>query len=203
MIKDFFTTLTVLALSLFIIAAVPNDTDAAIYEDTLRLHILANSDNEEDQNLKLLIRDKVLQKYGERLKNSDSIEEAISLGDSLVDSIKTDVDLWIEEAGFDYTAQVKITEEWYDTRNYEDFSLPCGYYTSMQITLGESKGKNWWCVMYPPLCLDLATENAPSDDGIIDYTKEELTLIESGGYSIKFRIIEIASKIANHLTKNS
>ena len=73
----------------------------------------------------------------------------------------------------------------------------------MQITLGDAEGKNWWCVMYPPLCLDLATEDAPADDGIIDYTKEELTLIESKGYSIKFRLIEVVSKIAGHLTKNS
>ncbi len=193
----------VLALSLFIIAAVPNDSDAAIYEDTLRLHILANSDSEEDQSLKLLIRDKVLEKYGEILKRGDSVEGAISLGESLVEDIRADVDSWIAEEGFGYTSGVKITEEWYDTREYEGFSLPCGYYYSMQITLGEAEGKNWWCVMYPPLCLDLATENAPADDGIIDYTKEELTLIESKGYSVKFRLIELVSRIAGHLTKNS
>lgn len=203
MIKDFFTTLMVLALSLLIIAAVPNDSDAAIYEDTLRLHILANSDSEQDQSLKLLIRDKLLEKYGEILKSGEGIEGAIELGKSLVEDIKADVDTWIAEEGFDYTSKVKITEEWYDTREYEDFSLPCGYYYSMQITLGEAEGRNWWCVMYPPLCLDLATEKAPADDGIIDYTKEELTLIESRGYSIKFRIIEVVSKIAGHLTKNS
>ena len=193
----------VLALSLFIIAAVPNDSDAAIYEDTLRLHILANSDSEEDQSLKLLIRDKVLEKYGEILKRGDSVEGAISLGESLVEDIRADVDSWIAEEGFGYTSGVKITEEWYDTREYEGFSLPCGYYYSMQITLGEAEGKNWWCVMYPPLCLDLATEKAPADDGIIDYTKEELTLIESKGYSVKFRLIELVSRIAGHLTKNS
>lgn len=203
MIKDFLSTLTVIALCLFVMAAVPNDGDAAIYEDTLRLHILANSDSEEDQTLKLLIRDKVLNKYGERLKTSESIDGAIALGKTLSGNIKEDVDRWIAEEGYDYTSQVKITEEWYDTREYEDFSLPCGYYYSMQITLGEAKGKNWWCVMYPPLCLDLATEKAPADDGIIDYTKEELTLIESRGYSIKFRLIEIVSRIANQLTKNS
>ena len=203
MIKDFFTTLMIIALSLFIIAAVPNDSDAAIYEDTLRLHILANSDSDEDQSLKLLIRDKVLGKYGEILKTGESVEGAISLSESLVGDIKADVDLWIAEEGYNYTADVKITEEWYDTREYEDFSLPCGYYQSMQITLGDAEGKNWWCVMYPPLCLDLATEDAPADDGIIDYTKEELTLIESKGYSIKFRLIEVVSKIAGHLTKNS
>ena len=81
MIKDFFTTLMIIALSLFIIAAVPNDSDAAIYEDTLRLHILANSDSEEDQSLKLLIRDKVLGKYGEILKTGESVEGAISLSE--------------------------------------------------------------------------------------------------------------------------
>ena len=92
MIKDFFTTLMVLALSLLIIAAVPNDSDAAIYEDTLRLHILANSDSEQDQSLKLLIRDKLLEKYGEILKSGEGIEGAIALGKSLVADIKADVD---------------------------------------------------------------------------------------------------------------
>ena len=90
---------------------------------------------------------------------------------------------------------IKLGEEWYETRDYDGFSLPCGYYTSLRILIGEGEGKNWWCVMYPPLCTELASESAPADDGLIDYTKEEMILISSGKYNIKFKILEDLSRV--------
>ncbi len=170
-----------------IIAVIPTDGDAEIYADTLRLHILANSDEQFDQELKLSVRDKILEKYGSILSRSASIEEAEQIAREHTSDIKEDVDTWVREAGYNYESEIVIGREWYDTREYENFTLPAGYYTSMRVLLGEGEGKNWWCVMYPPLCLDAATE--PIRSG---YTVNEETLI-SGKYVVKFKILEMLS----------
>ena len=79
------------------------------------------------------------------------------------------------------------------TRNYESFSLPKGYYTSLKIVIGRGEGKNWWCVMFPPLCLDMATESAPADDAVKKYSSEEFILVSKNGYNAKFKVLEIIS----------
>ena len=185
--------LTVLAITL-IIALMPTEKEGAIYQDTVRLHILANSDSEEDQALKLVIRDKLLEKYGTKLSSARSTDEAISNIEDLELDIEADVNTWIRENGKSYACDVKLGEEWYETREYEDFTLPCGYYTSLRVMLGDAEGKNWWCVMYPPLCLDLATSDAPGDDAVVNYSKEETRLISKKGYNVKFKILELISE---------
>lgn len=190
LIKYAFTILIVTML----IAVIPTEAEGEIYDDTIRLHILANSDSGEDQELKIKIRDKILLKYGGMLGEGNSVSEAKGKIESLIPEIEADVKQWINELGYSYNATAVIGEEWYDTREYEDFTLPAGYYTSLRIIIGSGKGQNWWCVMYPPLCLDMATESAPYDDGVIDYTKEEIFLIKSGKYKIKFKILEDLSR---------
>ena len=188
---------------ILVLAAMPTEKEGAIYRDTVRLHILANSDTEADQELKLTIRDKLLEKYGTELSDSEDKDNAVATLSELESQIKSDVDAWIKEAGSEYESYIELGVEWYDTREYEDFTLPCGYYTSARILLGEGEGKNWWCVMYPPLCLDLATEDAPSDDAIIGYTKEEISLISKNGYNVKFKILELISESIAFSSKNS
>ena len=178
-----------------VLCVMPTEAEGEIYEDTLRLHILANSNSEEDQALKLNIRDRVLEKYGSMLKVDNSISEAKNKTETLLPDIKHDVEVWIAELGYDYTAEAYLGEEWYDTREYESFTLPAGNYVSLRIIIGSGEGKNWWCVMYPPLCLDVATESSPADDGIIDYSKEEISLIQNGKYQIKFKILEDLSRV--------
>ncbi len=170
-----------------IFTAIPTECEAAIYEDTIRLHILAQSDSEVDQSTKLAVRDRVLEKYGALLSSAVSIDEADRIVREYKAGIKRDVDDWLFELGENYTAEVDIGREWYDTREYDGFSLPSGYYISLRIILGEGEGQNWWCVMYPPLCLDIATSR------VDEYTKEEANLI-GGKYIIKFKILEILSK---------
>lgn len=177
----------ILVATLFI-AVMPTDAEAAIYEDTVRLHILANSDSTEDQTLKLKIRDSILEKYGKTLSAFESIEDAEKeLADELSD-IESFADSKIRELGYDYKTNVTLVNEWYDTRHYEDFSLPSGYYTSLKIVIGEGGGENWWCVMYPPLCLDAATTNKSYSDA------EELLI--SKKYNVKFKVLELISEIA-------
>ena len=191
-IKFLINVLLTLALTLGV-AALPTDRDGEIYEDTLRLHILANSDSGCDQALKYAIRDKLLVKYGEALKGAESFADAEERIGAMLPEIERDVDGWISEAGYSYKSHVTLGVEWYDTREYEDFTLPRGYYTSLRVMLGEAEGQNWWCVMYPPLCLDVASEDAPGDDAVVGYSREEYLLVKDSGYNVKFKLLEVFS----------
>ena len=195
------STIAIVMVATLLLAVIPTEGEAEIYEDTLRLHILAASDSEEDQRIKLEIRDRVLSKYAEELSHYGSINEAEGAITALLPGIEEDVDVWLSELGCDDECEVTLGCEWYDTREYGDFSLPRGYYTSLRILIGGGGGRNWWCVMFPPMCLDIATEDAPADDAAIGYTDEEVKLISSRGYSIKFKLLELVSDAVSKLSK--
>jgi stage II sporulation protein R len=183
-----------LLIATLIVAVMPTEAEAEIYEDTLRLHILAEDDSEGAQAVKLEIRDRLLSEYGTLLCTSGDVEAAIENAQGLLPEIEAACERWCRELGAPADVAVTLTEEWYGTREYESFTLPAGYYRSMRVIIGDGEGRNWWCVMYPPLCLGIATENAPSDDGILDYTREEISLIENRGYQVKFKLLEIISE---------
>ena len=168
---------------------IPTEAEAAIYKDTIRLHILAPSDSTEDQTLKLKIRDRVLQKYGYILNETNSIENAARITEERIGDIEDDVHLWIRELGYSYTARVEIKNEWYSTREYADFTLPAGEYLSLKITIGEGEGQNWWCVMYPPMCLDASVKTES------EYTAAEESLIKNDQYRVKFKLLEVSSEL--------
>lgn len=182
-------------ISTIVIAAIPTEAEAAIYEDTIRLHILAPSDSAEDQKLKLDIRDRLLAKYSDELGYADDIIFAKAKIAGELNSIAADCESWVKEAGFDYSATAELCEEWYGTREYSDFTLPQGSYTSLKITLGSGEGANWWCVMYPPMCLDVATEEVHAE-----YTDDEYRLISKSGYRVKFKMLEVINEIARGAT---
>ena len=189
--KKFAIGILSILTAMLIVAALPTEADAEIYSDTLRLHILAASDSDEDQALKLRVRDGILAEYSAELSEVTDLEDArVTLEARLPDIIAT-VERIVAEAGYDYTVTASLGEEWYDTRDYGEMSLPRGVYTSLIIRIGKGQGRNWWCVMYPPMCLDLATD-APSDDWTSGYTGEELSLI-SGKYRVKFKLLELIS----------
>ena len=187
-----------LLASTLLIAALPTEAEAQIYEDTVRLHILANSDSKEDQALKLKIRDRLLEKYGTLLSSQSSAGGAAKEIQEQLPEIKNDVSRWIREYGYSYSVRVTLTDEWYETREYESFRLPKGIYKSLKIIIGDGGGKNWWCVMYPPLCTAIASEKAPPDE-INDYSSEEILLISNRKYTVKFKILEILTEA---FTKN-
>ncbi len=176
-----------ICIATLFIAVIPTDADYAVYDDTVRLHILANSDEKEDQSLKLALRDAVLERYGEELSVFESSDAAVERLSLRLDEIRSFSDMTIEEMGFDYKTEVTLTKEWYDTREYEGFTLPKGYYTSLRIMIGKAEGQNWWCVMYPPLCLDVALSDKA-------YTKEEEFLVTKR-YNVKFKILELISEL--------
>ena len=121
-------------------------------------------------------------------KSSDEAKDKIKDAESL---IKADCEKWIHEEGYDYSVSVNLTYEWYETREYSDFILPAGEYASLKIIIGEGEGQNWWCVMYPPLCLDAAISKSD-----VKYSDEEYKLISKSGYRVKFKLLEVVSSIA-------
>lgn len=184
--KILMPTIMILLATLFI-AVMPTEAECAIYEDTVRLHILANSDSEEDQNLKLALRDAILSEYGKELSGFQNAEDAEWNLCSKISEIEEFSKEKISELGYNYDVSVTLSEEWYDTRHYESFSLPKGYYSSLQIKIGEAEGKNWWCVMYPPLCLDASLAKG-------GYTDAENALVTKK-YNVKFKILELISEL--------
>lgn len=193
--KSIMGAVIAILFSVLVMTAIPTEKEGAIYEDTLRLHILANSNSKADQELKLAVRDRLLEKYGSLLSYKESKSGAVEAVCELKEEIKEDVDTWIKEAGYGYTSEVLLGTEWYERREYEGFALPEGYYTSLRVMLGASEGENWWCVMYPPLCLDVACERADADDALLGYNGEETRLITAGKYTVKFKVLELVSEI--------
>ena len=189
--KKIVTGVLSLLLAVLIIAAIPTEADAEIYSDTLRLHILAASDSDADQALKLRVRDGILAEYSAQLSEVGDREDARAAREARLPDIVATAERIVAEAGYDYRVTASLGEEWYDTRDYGELSLPRGVYTSLIIKIDEGQGRNWWCVMYPPMCLDLATDG-PSDDWASGYTGEELSLI-SGKYRVKFKLLEMIS----------
>ena len=145
--KSFICTVTLLLAITMLIAILPTESEAAIYNDTVRLHILANSDEDIDQNTKLCVRDYLLKNYSESLNAEGGADTARKKAEALLPEIERDINGYLHSLGIDYGCTLTLGEEWYDTREYENFTMPKGIYTSLIVKLGNASGKNWWCVM--------------------------------------------------------
>lgn len=166
-----------------------------IRDDVVRLHILANSDSEEDQAVKLLVRDALLQS-GEKLFSGlvtkDDAEQAIKEDKENLEAAANRV---LKENGFEYTSYIYLTEEYFATREYEEFTLPAGKYFAVRVILGKGEGHNWWCVMYPPLCIPAASGKTDID-AILG--RNGARLIRSNPkYEIRFKAVELFERIRN------
>lgn len=196
-LSDALFYLCIVALALFLISALPNDEDMAIYDSVIRLHVLANSDSDEDQALKLEIRDAILEEFGETLASYDSVDDASEKLSSLIEEIEAFAKEEIVARGYEYDASVTLSREDYPTRVYEnDISLPAGNYRSLRVIIGEGEGANWWCVLFPPLCLSASFgENLDSDESIpVGLTYEQYKLISGSDdpqYVLKFKLLEL------------
>ncbi len=182
------------ALGLIISVVVFNFTAFArdcreIRKNTLRLHVIANSDSEEDQALKLLVRDRILKETGDLFLNSQDKDESISLAKENMELIISAAKDEILKAGKDQEVTAEICEMFFETRVYGDVTMPAGRYNALRVKIGESKGKNWWCVLFPPLCLPSCT----ADD-------EALALLEpvsreNANFKVKFYFVEVLERI--------
>lgn len=164
----------------------------SIEQDVFRMHILANSDSEEDQALKLCVRDKLLEKSDEFFGECKTLEEMKYCAEEKKDEINLVVLDVIHENGFNYTAQTQVVNMEFDTREYGDITMPAGTYDALRVTIGEAEGHNWWCVMYPPLCLP-AAENVKADINIAYeyFDEDQLDIMENpNDYEVKFKCVE-------------
>lgn len=158
----------------------------------VRLHVLAVSDEENEQRIKLGVRDAVLEYISPYLENARSSEDAKRIINSNLGGIKSAA----EAAAYGRRVTVTLSEEYYPTREYEGFALPAGRYDSLRVILGDGQGHNWWCVVFPPLCISAAQQEkaleAMSDDtrGIV---------ADGEGYQVKFRIVELWNELMEKL----
>lgn len=165
-----------------------------ISSKVFRLHILANSDSDEDQALKLKVRDKILSVSEDLYGNCSSVEDAVNISKKNIKLFKETAQKVIAFYGYEYDTRVYVTKEYFNTRVYDDFTLPAGIYDSLKIEIGEGKGHNWWCVMFPSVCLSGCT-----DDFDETLTPEEQEMIKSGKYIVRFKAVEIYEKIKSKI----
>ena len=164
----------------------------SISEKVFRLHIIANSDSDSDQALKLKVRDEILKASRQLFSNCSSVEEARRRAENNIESFTSVANETISKYGYDYSVRVFTDKEYFDTRKYDGFTLPAGIYNCLKIVIGAGKGHNWWCVMFPAVCISGCTD---SFDGYL--SEDEKNLIENDKYIIKFKIVEIYEELIN------
>ena len=174
--------------------AVSNNISSSVF----RLHVIANSDSVEDQSLKYKVRDKILEYTNTLIDvNSISKEDIINIANQNIDILKSIAQNTVYENGFNYNVNISIGNFYFPTKYYGDISLPAGYYDALRVEIGNAKGQNWWCVMFPPLCFVDVTSGIVPDDSKENLQEnlpgEEYDLISSDSEEIqfKFKLVEI------------
>lgn len=164
----------------------------------LRMHVIANSDSDIDQELKLKVRDAVLAEGKEIFDGSVTADDAKSKILPETERLRKAALTVIENEGFSYDVKITVGNEYFNTRTYDNsVTLPAGYYTAVKVIIGEGKGHNWWCVMFPPMCLPAASKECEISDVL---EKEEVRIVEGGSkYKFKFKIVEIYEKISEKM----
>lgn len=182
-----------LVCCMLLLGVLPVSGEEQIYESVIRLHVLANSDSEEDQADKLLVRDALLAAYREELAGG-TVEEAAGRVEALLPAIKELAEKTLAEQGRAREVTVTFTQEVYPERVYEDLHFPAGTYRSLRVLIGEGEGKNWWCVLFPPLCVGAASEDvaitAPTEPPAGMNAAAWDLVSANGKYRIRFRVLE-------------
>ena len=178
-------------------------SQAALADQVIRLHVLANSDSEADQALKLKVRDRVLETASDYFVPGATLEETRAvLTEHLADLAAAGADQVAQE-GYRYPVTVSLEDNyWFPTKQYTDFALPAGEYTALRVVIGEGDGQNWWCVVFPPLCLGSVSETAAQTALSDGFTQDQVSLItgEDEGYVVKFEAIELWEEFQHWLS---
>ena len=209
-IKRFFVVLILFALFVFISAlSYVNAVSEDISNSVFRLHVIANSDSDEDQELKYKVRDEVLEYMNKISSDCSSKEEVINLAYEHQDEFKQIAEQVIKDNSYDYSVNISIGNFDFPTKDYGDISLPAGNYDALRIEIGEASGQNWWCVMFPPLCfVDVTSGVVPDDSKEVikeNLNEEEYDLVsdkESSDIKFKFSLIEFFKGISFAKTSN-
>lgn len=193
------TVIVILCVLFLFIGLMPVHGESEIYDSVLRLHVIANSDSDEDQSLKLKVRDAVLEAGEDIFSDCVSREDAIAAVEENIDLIESVALNTINEEGYPYSVSVEIGEEDYPTKSYGSLCFPSGEYLSLRIVIGEGAGENWWCVLFPPMCLAASSAKTSDEDAFISVglNKDQYGIItetDKPTYNVRFRILEVIEK---------
>jgi len=178
----------------------------SIKDKIIRLHVVANSDSPEDQAIKLYIRDVIIKELKPKLENFKAQEEVKNFITSNIDNLKIKVEEEMKRIGKNYPVDIELGSFQFPTKVYGPLSFPAGSYQALNIKIGEAKGKNWWCVMFPPLCFVDIAQGVVSEEVLEEFKEildeDELELLKSGknnneedNVKIKFKLVEMAKNI--------
>ena len=199
--RKLLTVIVCLCLIVTLAGLLPIHNEAKIYDSVLRLHVVANSDSEEDQALKLKVRDAIIEVTGRAVEECRTQDEAIAAINGVMDEIETAAREVIAREGYGYDVVVELGEEYYPTRTYESCAFPEGKYVSLRVLIGEATGQNWWCCLFPPLCLSASTpvsdeenEEAFISVGLSSEQYKVITESDTPKYRARFKILEVVSR---------
>lgn len=174
---------------------------ADIADKLIRFHVIANSDSDEDQALKLKVRDKIIDGMAAKLENAESLDEARQILISNIDEVNNIAEEVILAEGYDYDVKTMLSNENFPDKIYGDYIFPQGNYEAYRVIIGEGMGQNWWCVMFPPLCfVDESKKTIDSDkldESISSIQSEKEKKQNEINIKFKFKIIEVFKKIFN------
>ena len=180
----------------------PVHGESEIYDTVVRLHVIANSDSDSDQALKLLVRDEVIAVVSPAVEDCKTQAEAIAAIEEISDEINAAARDVVEREGYDYDVSVELGREHYPTKTYESCAFPEGEYISLRVNIGKGEGQNWWCCLFPPLCLSSATpdDEASNEDAFISVglTPDQYKVItesDTPKYKVRFKILEVFGKL--------
>ena len=169
-----------------------------ITDTVFRLHILANSDSEADQSLKLKVRDAVLEECSYLFENCKNAEQSAAAAEENIDFIKATAEKVIAENNRNYQVECEVTKMYFTERVYNSVTMPAGEYSALRITIGEAQGKNWWCVMFPPLCVPVASGEIEDYSDV--FSAEEMEMLNNPEkYEYRFYILELIGKLEDYI----
>ena len=182
-----------LIIAVLMTAAPFYDSCRELYDDILRVHIVPNSDSAADQSLKLAVRDRVVTQCAAFYDGCDSKESALRITREHLSDIERAAADEIRSRGFDYTVTAEVDEMYFDTRYYDDFTMPAGRYDALRLSIGKAEGSNWWCVIYPSLCICAATRGRMQES----LSEGEYRVVTSGRTEYRFKLVEWFERILN------
>ena len=176
-------------------------TSEEIRSDVLRLHVIANSDTSVDQNLKLRLRDYILQEGKDIFNGSVNVENAVEKIEPALPELEKSAKAFVNQAGFDYDVKISLSNEYFTTKTYETVTLPAGKYLALRVVIGSGEGHNWWCVMFPPMCVPAADKKDEIENV---FSEKEIKLVESKPkYEPRFKVVEIYEQLKKIISEKS
>ena len=199
--KILICTIIILAVSI-VAGLLPVHGESEIYDTVVRLHVVANSDSEADQALKLKVRDAIIEVTGRAVEGCRTQDEAIAAINEVMGEIEQAAREVIAREGYDYEVSVELGEEYYPTKTYESCAFPEGRYVSLRVLIGDAVGRNWWCCLFPPLCLSASTPESDEDNeeafisvGLSSEQYKVITETDKPQYRARFKILEVFSRV--------